>query len=152
MGASLAERLDAELKAAMRARDQARTTVLRSLKAALRNAAIERGGASSELDEATALAVVRKQVRQREDSVESFARAGREDLAERERAEIVTLSEFLPAAPDADEVRRLVAEAIARTGATGKARMGEVMKELRERVGGAVDGKTLSDEVRAQLG
>ncbi len=148
---SLAQQIDSDLKDAMRAKDAAKLGVLRMLKSALKYAAIEKSGAEGELDEAEATAVIRKQVKQRQDSIESFEKGGRAELAEKEKAELQILNNYLPAAMSADEIARLVREAIAEVGATSRAQMGAVMKALGPKVAGRADGKTLSQEVQRQL-
>ena len=149
---ALQKRIDEDLIAAMRAKDSARLGVLRMLKAALKNAAIDKAGAEGELEDSEAMAVVRKQVKQRQDSIESFEKGGRSELAEKERAEIAVLNSYLPQAMSGEELKRLVAETIAETGATSRAQMGVVMKALQQKVAGRADGKTLSAEVQRQLG
>lgn len=148
---SLTERIDADLKDAMRARETMRLGVLRMLKAALKNTAIEKGGAEAQLDDAEATQVIRKQVKQRQDSFESFEKGGRPELAEKEKAEIAILEQYLPAQIGAEELSRLVREAIAEAGATSKAQMGAVMKALGPKVAGRADGRTISQEVQKQL-
>lgn len=148
---TLADRIPQDLKEAMKARDQTRLTVLRSLKSALTNAAIEKGGLGTELDEAEATAVLRKQLKQRQDSLEQFANAGRDELADKERAEIVILETYLPQQLSNEEIIALVDQAMAETGAASKADMGKVMKLLQERSAGRADGKTLSREVAKRL-
>ncbi|MBA2435464.1 MAG: GatB/YqeY domain-containing protein [Verrucomicrobiota bacterium] len=148
---SLAQQIDSDLKDAMRAKDASRLGVLRMLKSALKYAAIEKSGAEGELDEAEATAVIRKQVKQRQDSIESFEKGGRAELAEKEKSELAILQGYLPAAMDADEIARLVREAIAEVGATSRAQMGAVMKALGPKVAGRADGRTLSQEVQRQL-
>jgi len=148
---SLQKRIDADLKDAMRAKDAARVSVVRLLKAALKNATIEKVGAEGELSDADAVAVIRKQVKQRQDSIESFEKGGRADLAEKEKAEIAVLSNYLPQAMSAEELQKIVAETIAEVGATSRAQMGAVMKALQPKIAGRADGKTLSSEVARQL-
>jgi len=149
---ALQKRIDEDLIAAMRAKDSARLGVLRMLKAALKNAAIDKAGAEDKLEDSEAMAVVRKQVKQRQDSIESFEKGGRNELAEKERAEIAVLNSYLPQAMSGEELKRIVAETIAETGATSRAQMGVVMKALQQKVAGRADGKTLSAEVQRQLG
>ena len=148
---SLQKRIDDDLKDAMRAKNTARLSVLRLLKAALKNAAIAKVGADGELSDADAVAVIRKQVKQRQDSIESFEKGGRADLAEKEKAEIAVLSNYLPRAMNAEELRKIVGETIAEVGATSRAQMGAVMKALQPKIAGRADGKTLSTEVQRQL-
>jgi uncharacterized protein len=148
---TLQERLDSDLKDAMRAKDAHKLGVLRMLKSALKNAAIEKGGAAATLEDAETTQVVRKQVKQRQDSIESFEKGGRPELAEKERAEITILQQYLPAAMSSEELSRLVRETIAELGATSKAQMGAVMKALGPKVAGRADGRTVSQEVQRQL-
>ncbi len=148
---TLPQKIDADLKEAMRARESERLGVLRMLKSALKYSAIEKAGAEGELDDAEATQVIRKQVKQRQDSIESFEKGGRPELAEKEKSELAILQQYLPAAMDAEELARLVREAIAKTGATSRAQMGAVMKALGPEVAGRADGKTLSQEVQRQL-
>jgi hypothetical protein len=148
---TLAQRIDSDLKEAMRARDATRLGVLRMLKSALKYAAIEKSSAEGELDEAEATQVIRKQVKQRQDSIESFEKGGRPELAEKEKSELAVLNAYLPAAISAEELSRVVRETIAEVGATTKAQMGAVMKALGPKVAGRADGKTLSQEVQRQL-
>lgn len=135
----------------MRAKNAAKLGVLRMLKSALKYAAIEKSGAEGELDEAEATVVIRKQVKQRQDSIESFEKGGRAELAEKEKGELAILNNYLPAAMSADDIARLVRETIAEVGATSRAQMGAVMKALGPKVAGRADGKTLSQEVQRQL-
>jgi uncharacterized protein YqeY len=148
---TLAQRIDADLKDAMRARDTARLGVLRMLKSALKYAAIEKSGAEAELDEAEATQVIRKQVKQRQDSIESFEKGGRAELAAKEKSELAILQQYLPAAMSAGDLARIVQETIAEVGATSRAQMGAVMKALGPKVAGRADGRTLSQEVQRQL-
>ncbi|HVI83207.1 MAG TPA: GatB/YqeY domain-containing protein [Chthoniobacterales bacterium] len=148
---SLFERIHSDLKTAMRKKNATKLSVLRMLKAAMTNAAIEKSGAQGQLSEADATQVVRKQVKQRQDSIESFEKGGRAELAAKEKEELSILQSYLPQAMSADEVSRVVRETIAEVGATSKAQMGAVMKALQARVAGRADGKTLSAEVGKQL-
>ena len=122
------ERIDSDLKDAMKARQPERLGVLRMLKAALKNAAIEKHGVTGQLDETDAMAVLRKQAKQRNDSIESFEKGDRPELAAKERAELEILTEYLPKQLNPEEITKLVAEAISEAGATSKAQMGAVMK------------------------
>ena len=149
---TLSERIDNDLKDAMRAKDAAKLGVLRMLKSAIKNAAIEKGGASATLDDAEASQVIRKQVKQRQDSIESFEKGGRPELAAKEKDEMAFLSAYLPQAMSGDELAAAVRDAIAETGATSRAQMGAVMKVLQTKLAGRADGKTLSQEVQRQLG
>src|SRR6478736_6931537 len=135
----------------MRAKDAIRLGVLRMLKSALKYGAIEKAGAEGELSDADAVQVIRKQVKQRQDSIESFEKGGRPELAEKEKAELAILGAYLPQAMAPDELAKLVRETITEVGATSKAQMGAVMKALQAKVAGRADGKTLSAEVQKQL-
>ncbi|GAA5481017.1 GatB/YqeY domain-containing protein [Haloferula sargassicola] len=146
-----ASQIQEDLKAAMKAKDADRLTVIRALKTALTNASIEKGGLNTPLTDTEAMAVVRKQVKQREDSASQFEAAGRNDLAAKERAEIEVLQAYLPAALSHEDMVAMVEAAIAETGATTKADMGKVMKLVQERAAGRADGKTLSQEVAKRL-
>jgi uncharacterized protein YqeY len=148
---TLLERVDSDLKEAMRARDATRLGVLRMLKSALKYAAIAKSGAEAELSEAEAAQVIRKQARQRQDSIESFEKGGRVELAKKEKAELSILNGYLPQAMSGDELARIVRETIAETGATSKAQMGVVMKAVQAKVAGRADSRTLSAEVQKQL-
>lgn len=141
-----------DLKEAMKAKDTVALTTLRALKTALTNAAIESGNKDNVVEDADALAIVRKQIKQRQDSIEQFEKADRPELAESEKAEIVVLERYLPAALSAEEVASIVAEAIGETGATSRADMGKVMSAVQAKAEGRADGKTLSQEVMKHLG
>src|SRR5207253_10028100 len=107
------ERVDSDLKEAMRAKDATRLGVLRMLKSAFKYAAIAKSGAEAELNDAEAVQVIRKQVKQRQDSIESFEKGGRAELAEKEREELGILNAYLPRAMSADEVAKVVRETVA---------------------------------------
>jgi uncharacterized protein len=147
---TLPERIDADLKDAMRAKEAGKLAVLRMLKSALKYAAIEKP--DGVLDDASAIQVIRKQVKQRQDSIESFEKGGRPELAAKEKEELELLNAYLPQGLNADELTALVREAIAEVGATSKAQMGAVMKVVQAKAAGRADGKTLSQEVSRQLG
>lgn len=145
------ESLSEDIKNAMRAKDSVALNTLRALKSALTNASIEKGGLGTPLDDAECLAIVRKQIKQRQDSIEQFEKAGRGELAENEKLEMAILSKFLPAALSEEEVAALLEQAVESTGATSKADMGKVMKALQELVDGRADGRTLSQLVMKRL-
>jgi uncharacterized protein YqeY len=147
---TLQERIDSDLKDAMRAKDAGKLGVLRMLKSALKYASIEKSS-ESQLDDAAASQVIRKQVKQRHDSIESFEKGGRPELAAKEKEELEILNAYLPRGLSADELSAVVRETIAALGATSKAQMGAVMKALQPKVAGRADGKTLSAEVQKQL-
>jgi hypothetical protein len=148
---TLPERVDSDLKEAMRAKDAIKMSVLRMLKSALKYAAIAKSGGEAELSDAEAVQVIRKQAKQRQDSIESFEKGGRAELADKQKKELAILNAYLPRAMSPDELAKIVRETIAELGATSKAQMGEVMKSLQAKAGGRADGKTLSAEVQKQL-
>jgi len=145
-------RIDQDIKAAMLARETLKLGVLRMLKAALMNSAIEKHGAGGALDEADALSIVRKEIKKRQDSIEGFEKGGRPEMAANERAEIEILSVYLPQALPPEEIATLVREAIAEAGATSRQQMGAVMKLVNAKAAGRADGRALSAEVQKQLG
>jgi uncharacterized protein YqeY len=148
---TLSERIDSDLKTAMREKNATKLGVLRMLKAAMTNASIEKGGAQSQLNDADATQVIRKQVKQRQDSIESFEKGGRAELAAKEKEELSILQSYLPQQMSADEISKIVRETITEVGATSKQQMGAVMKAVQTKVAGRADGKTLSAEVQKQL-
>lgn len=148
---SLSTQILDDIKTAMKARDPLTTTVLRGLKSAAKYAAIEVGGAKTELDDAAWIAVIRKEVKKRNDSIASYKKADRDDLAAKEEAELAILEKYLPAAPDAGEIEKLLCATIEELGASSRADMGKVMKAMQEKTGGAVDNKALSQLVAKAL-
>lgn len=148
---SLLAQIDSDIKASMIARDADKLSVLRMLKSAVKYAAIEKGGADAVPTDAEVLAVVRKEVKKREDSISSYTQAGRTDLADKEKKEMELLKIFLPAQLPPEKLEALVKEAIAEVGATSKAQMGAVMKAAQAKAAGQADGKTLSQIVQKLL-
>lgn len=148
---TLQQRVDSDLKEAMRAKDATKLGVLRMLKSALKYAAIEKSCAEAELSDTEAIQVIRKQAKQRQDSIESFEKGGRAELADKEKQELALLNTYLPQAMSPDELTKVVRETIVELGATSKAQMGAVMKALQPKIAGRADGKTLSVEVQKQL-
>jgi uncharacterized protein YqeY len=148
---SLVAKIDADLKAAMFAKDAEKLSVLRMLKSAVKYAAIEKGGADSVPTDLEVIAVVRKEVKKREDSIASFTQAGRTDMADKEKKEMEFLKTMLPAQMTPEKMEQLVKEAIAEVGATSKAQMGSVMKAVQAKAAGQADGKTLSQIVQRLL-
>ena len=147
---SLEQTLGADIVTAMKAKDQTKLTALRMLKTALTNKSIEKGRA---LEGAEELQVVSMLVKQRRDSIEQFTKGGRTDLADKEQAEIGVLNAYLPAAASDDEITAAVTAAIAETGAAGAKDMGKVMKATMAGLAGkTVDGKKVSETVKAKLG
>lgn len=148
---SFQKRIDEDLKGAMKARQAERLSVLRMLKSALKYAAIEKHGMEKDLEEADALAVIRKEVKKRQDSIEGFEKGNRPELAAKERVELEILSVYLPQPLSPEELAELVGAAIAEAGATSKAQMGAVMKIAQAKVAGRADGKAVSQEVAKRL-
>jgi len=148
---SFTAQLTEDIKTAMKAKDTVALNVVRGLKSAIKYAAIEKLGAEGQLADADALAVVRKEIKKRQDSVASYESANRQDLADTEKAEIAVLEKYLPAAMSAEDLVKLVEAVIAEVGATSKTEMGAVMKVLQERAAGRADGNTLSSEVTKRL-
>jgi hypothetical protein len=146
-----ATRLPEDIKTAMRAKDAVALNALRALKTALTNAAIEKGGLGTALEEPEVLTLVRKQIKQRLDSCEQFEKAGRPELVVTEKAEIEILSRYLPAALTDEQLLAIIEQAVTETGATGKADMGKVMKRSQELAEGRADGKLLSAAVMKRL-
>ena len=134
----------------MKAKDAARLSALRMLKAAIMNKGIEK---AHDLEDAEVLQVVSSLVKQRRDSVDQFSKAGRTDLVDKETAEISVLEEYLPPAASADEIDAAVAAAIAETGASSAKDMGKVMKAVMPKLAGKnADGRAVNDAVRRKLG
>jgi uncharacterized protein YqeY len=143
------ERIQGDLTAAMKGKDELRLSVLRMVKSALKNKEIEK---MRPLDDIESLQVLQTMVKQRHESVDQFTRGGRKDLAAKEAKEIAIIDEYLPAAPSDAEIRQAVAAAISETGADSLKQMGAVIKAARARLEGkAIDGKALSDHVRESL-
>ena len=148
---TIQEKIDADLRGAMRSKEVERLSVLRMVKSALMNVVIEKHGAGGKLSDPDAVAVIRKQVKQRHDSIEGFEKGGRAELAAKELKEIAFLTEYLPKPLAEDELEELVKAAVAEVGATSKAQMGAVMKVATEKAAGRVDGRTLSQAVQKAL-
>lgn len=146
----LLDRIQAEMVAAMKARDEARLSAVRMIKAALKKHEID---AMKPLDEANEMQVLNTLAKQRRDSIEMFRKGNRPELAAKETAELHIVESFLPAAPSEEEVNAAVEAAVAETGATSAKEMGKVIAAAKAKLAGKrVDGKSLSDKVRARLG
>jgi uncharacterized protein YqeY len=149
---TIVERIAQDLTASMKAQDAARTSTLRMAKAALMNRQIEKHGA---LDDAEAVRVLQGLVRQREDSAEQYAKGGRPELADKERAEIVVLKGYLPAEATEEDIAAAVEKAVAETGASSPKDMGKVMKAALAALaagGKPADGKRVNEAVKKRLG
>ena len=146
---ALIERIQKDLTEAMMSKDELRLSVLRMAKSALKYKEIEK---VRPLEDAESLQVLQTLVKQRRESVEQFARGGRQDLADKETKEIAILENYLPAAPSDSDLNAAIEAAIAETGANSPKAMGAVIKAAKARLEGkAVDGKVLSDRVRERL-
>jgi uncharacterized protein len=146
---SFADDVNAAIADAMRKKEAVRLGALRMLKAALTNREVERGRT---LDDAESRQVVSSLVKQRKDSIEQFISGGRQDLADKEAAEIRVLEAYLPPSADAGAIERAVVEAIAETGASSQKDMGRVMKAAMAKLAGqTVDGKTVNELVKQKL-
>ena len=146
----LAEQINADLTAAMKAKDAPRLSALRMLKAAVMNKEVEKARA---LDDAEVLQVVASLVKQRRDSIEQFAKAGRSDLVAKESSDVAVLEAYLPPAASAEEIEAAVAAAVAETGAASPKDMGKVMKAVMPKLAGKnADGRAVNDAVRRTLG
>jgi uncharacterized protein YqeY len=147
---SLNDKVAADMTAAMKAKDAARLSALRMLKAAIMNKGVEKG---RDLDDAEVQQVVASLVKQRRDSIEQFRNAGRTDLVDKETGEVAVLEAYLPPAATAAEIDAAVAAAIAETGASSPKDMGKVMKAAMAKLAGKnADGKAVNDAVRRTLG
>ncbi|MEP7271992.1 MAG: GatB/YqeY domain-containing protein [Acidobacteriota bacterium] len=147
---ALLEEITLALTAAMKARDAPRLSTLRMAKSALKNREIEK---MAPLDEAESMKVLQTLVKQRRDSAEQYTQAGRQELADKELAEIKVIEEYMPASLDEETLSRLVDEAIVEISATSVKDMGRVMKAVMARLGGQpVDGKIVSGLVKTKLG
>jgi hypothetical protein len=139
-----------DLLKAMKSKDQLRLGTIRLMKAALKKQEVDGGEA---LDETGEMKILKTLVKQRQDAIEMYRKGGREELAEKEAAEMAIIQTYLPAGASQEEMDAAVAAAIAETGASSMPQMGLVMKAARERLAGkTVDGKALSEKVRALLG
>ncbi|MDR7534648.1 MAG: GatB/YqeY domain-containing protein [Armatimonadota bacterium] len=148
MDAGLRERLDADLKEALRARDAVRTSTIRLARAALQNAEIDR---RRPLTEAEVVEVLQREVKRRREAIEGFERGGRADLVQREQLELAILLGYLPPGLGEAELRRLAEEVIAEVGASSERDLGRVMGPLMRRVAGRADGRTVERIVRELL-
>jgi len=146
---TLKERIDQELKDAMRGKEELTTSVLRMLKSAVKYKEVEPG--AKVLDDAGVLSVIATLIKQRRDSVEQFRNGNRNDLADKEEREIVVLQRYLPQQLSKDELSALVQAAVTATGAKGPKEMGAVMKALLPKVQGRAEGKAVSEAVKAAL-
>lgn len=145
----LRDQIADDMRAAMKARDPVRVSTLRMLMAAVKNAQVEK---RHELDDDEVLGVLAREAKKRKESIEAFGDAGRQDLVDKETAELAVLDSYLPEQLSDDELAAMVDEAIAEARASDPKHMGQVMKVLMPKVKGRADGSKLSGLVRARLG
>jgi uncharacterized protein len=145
---SLKERITEDMKAAMRARDSERLGTIRLLTAAMKQKEVDE---RVELDDAAVIGIVDKMLKQRKDSIEAFEKAGRQDLADKEKAEVTVLQAYLPARLSADEIAAEVKEIVAQLGAKGPGDMGKVMGAVKAKLAGKADMGQVSAAVKAAL-
>jgi len=145
----LGKQIVADLTASMKAQDAARTSTLRMVKAAMMNRQIEKG---AELDDVEVQKLLRSLVKQRRDSIEQYEKANRQELADKEKAEIAIIERYIPAAASQEEIESVVAAVITETGASSIKDMGKVMKAAQAALSGKnADGKLISEIVKAKL-
>jgi uncharacterized protein YqeY len=145
---SFQQRLDDDLKGAMKSKDSLKTSVLRMVKAAIKNKQVEK---RKELSDEEIISVISMLSKQRRESIELFLKGGREDLAEKEKRELSILQSYLPSQLTPEELDRLITEAIEESSAEGVKDMGKVMRLLMPRVKGAADGKVVNERVKELL-
>jgi len=138
-----------DYKDAMKRKDALAVSTLSFLRSQLKNVAIEKKKDS--LDDSDVIAIIKKQIKQRHDSIENFQSGGRQDLAEKEKKELAILKAYLPEELSNEELEKIVSEVIAATGASGMKAMGQVMKEVLAKVEGRAESKAVSDMVRQKL-
>lgn len=145
----LEEKLDADLKEAMKAKADIKVSTLRMLRAALKNLAIDKK--VEKLEDKDVITILARQIKQHKDSIEGFTKGNRQDLVDKEKAELAVLESYMPKMMSVDELKALVKSVIEKTGAKSKADMGRVMKAAIEETKGAADGKMLSQMVSEEL-
>jgi hypothetical protein len=145
----LEEKILNDYKEAMKARDSIRASTLSFLRAALANATIEKR--NKPLDDNEVIVVIKRQIKQHQDSIEQFKKGNRQDLVDKETAELKILESYLPKQLSADEIKKIIEEIVTATGASSPKDMGKVMKEVMAKVGGSADGKLVSDLVKERL-
>ncbi|MBI4335722.1 MAG: GatB/YqeY domain-containing protein [Candidatus Omnitrophica bacterium] len=138
-----------DYKEAMKGRDAVGVSTLSFLRAAMKNAAIDKK--KDKLDDGDVISIIKKQIKQRQDSIEQFKKGNRQDLADKEIKEAQILKKYLPRELSAEEIKKIIDDAVSATGASGIKDMGKVMKEVMARTGGSADGKLLSDLVKEIL-
>jgi uncharacterized protein len=145
------QQLQEELKQSMLAKDALKTSTLRMLLSAINYAEIQKGGAGYEATDEDVQAVIQKEAKQRRDSIEAFEAGGRQEMAEKEKQELAILQVYLPEQLGEEEIRKLIEEAIAMTGASSMQDIGKVMGALMPKVKGKADGNLVNKIVREKL-
>ena len=145
----LEEKILNNYKEAMKARDTLKSSVLSFLRADIINVAVAKK--KNNLDDAEVVTVIKKQIKQRQDSIEQFTKGERLEMADKEKKELEILKVYLPPELSADEIKKVIDDVVAATSALGMKDMGKVMKEVNAKVAGKADGKLVSDLVRARL-
>lgn len=145
----LEEKIMEDYKKAMKDKDAAKVSTLSFLRADLKYAAIDKR--KDKLEDADVIAVVKKQVKQRQDSIEQFKNGGRQDLAQKETGELEVLKSYLPQQLSEDKIRAIIEEAVKETGACGPQDMGKLMKALLPKLSGGADNKLVSELVKNRL-
>lgn len=140
-----------QLKESMLAKDELRTSVLRFILSGITYYEINKGGAGYEATEEDVMAVINKEAKQRKDSIIEFEKAGRQELADKEKAELAIIEKFLPEQMGEEDIKKLVEEAVVATRATGPQDMGKVMGALMPKVKGKADGGLVSRLVKEKL-
>ncbi len=146
---TLEEKIDADMKEAMKAKAEIRLSTIRMLRAAIKNLAIEKK--AEKVEDKDVMSIISKQIKQHKDSIDGFTKGNRQDLVDKETAELKILESYMPKMLSAEELRPIVSSAITATGAKGRADMGKVMKAAMEEAKGAADGKMLSQMVAEEL-
>lgn len=145
----LEEKILNDYKEAMKSRDILKSSVLSFLRADMMNVAVAKK--KNKLDDSEVISVIKKQIKQRQDSIEQFTKGNRLDMAEKEKKELVVLKTYLPPELSVDEIKKIIEEAVVLTGAQGIKDMGKVMKEVNNKIAGQADGKLVSDLVKERL-
>ena len=145
----LEEKILNDYKEAMKAKESLKSSVLSFLRAEMLNLATAKSKAK--LDDSEIISVIKKQIKQRQDSIEQFTSGGRIEMAQKEQKEMEMLKAYLPPELSQDEIKKVIDDVVAATGASGMKDMGKVMKEVNAKVAAAADGKLVSELVRARL-
>ena len=145
----LEEKILNDYKEAMKSRDTLKSSVLSFLRADMMNLAVAKK--ENKLDDSEAISVIKKQIKQRQDSIEQFTKGARLEMAEKEKKELEILKKYLPPELSAEEIKKIIDEVVVSTGAQGMKDMGKVMKEVMAKCGGAADGKMVSEKVKSAL-